>query len=492
MGCRARMPQAAVPPAAATGAIEFCCGCRFLHLGRCSSIPGVIRRLSGCLFASLLLACSSEPRQLQVDITLGYESDALTQAPAVVQVDIEGFDSSNGRIVAASAEPGGSFELGELPRETFVRFDLQGLDADGEVRVRGRSLGFVLNELAAESFPIFAQRSNSWARPPQGLSAGYRRGFAAAVGERFLMLAGGEFGAEASADEKQSVSFYDLLSLSPGSPGKLAFQPHATVVSADGQATLFVGLERALWVDFGSGETTSIDQPPSGLDSFAELAGARAWRGDGASYLVAAAGDTSSDKVLVVSDDRSLSIAKLNTARKLAAIAWVPERGLVVAAGSSSGSGLEVLDPATGLFVERPFPSDATMGAAVVALSSAKLLQLGGSNGADAAATRELDLLCSSNCQSQDTGIVSGEVVRSQRAYRLDPNRILLVGEDAAEFTRSYLVDLGKSSSTEVLLKEPRRWASVVATPLGTVAIVGGYDVDGAPVLSIESFFPSP
>ena len=147
----------------------------------------------------MLFGCSSEARKVEVAITLGYESDAIQAAPAVAQVEVQALAGDGSLIVSSSAEPGGRFELGELPRDTFLSLELSGKSLDGETQVLGRSVGLLLAELASDAIPLFAQRKNSWARPPEGIEEGYRRASAAAVGERFLLLAAPLCSTETSA-----------------------------------------------------------------------------------------------------------------------------------------------------------------------------------------------------------------------------------------------------------------------------------------------------
>ncbi|KYG04401.1 hypothetical protein BE21_46935, partial [Sorangium cellulosum] len=70
--------------------------------------------------------------------------------------------------------------------------------------------------------------------------------------------------------------------------------------------------------------------------------------------------------------------------------------------------------------------------------------------------------------------------------------RLLAVGAEAGEggLTRSFVVDLAAAQVEELPLREPRRGATVVPAPNGTLALLGGVHAEGTPALTVEAFFP--
>ena len=84
------------------------------------------------------------------------------------------------RAVSASAPPGGSFDLGEVPIGDLLTFEASGVDAGETPRVGGRSLGIVIGGVTSETLPIFAQRLGRWSRPPGQLTHSHAGGRAAA------------------------------------------------------------------------------------------------------------------------------------------------------------------------------------------------------------------------------------------------------------------------------------------------------------------------
>lgn len=116
--------------------------------------------------ALALPACSSEPRTVTLDVTPGHEADAFSRAPAVTTVTVEIEDASGTPIAGATSSPGGTFALGEFPRDELVRVSVKGADLGGELRVQGRSVALVPGELASDTWPVFVQRVGEFARPP--------------------------------------------------------------------------------------------------------------------------------------------------------------------------------------------------------------------------------------------------------------------------------------------------------------------------------------
>jgi hypothetical protein len=72
------------------------------------------------------------------------------------------------------------------------------------------------------------------------------------------------------------------------------------------------------------------------------------------------------------------------------------------------------------------------------------------------------------------------------------PQLIVVADESASDpgETHSYVIDVVASTVTEAPLREPRKGAGVTATPLGTLAVLGGVHLDGSPALTVETYFP--
>jgi hypothetical protein len=428
----------------------------------------------------LVCACS-DPQQLVVEITPGHESGAFSEAPAITTMHLVATDSGGGELLTASAAPGGTLSLGELPVDQLVRFEARGEDADGNFSVRGRSLAFVLGALQSDLIGVFAERVERWSRPPGELPHSHKGGVAASLGERYLLLTGGEgLGADAA-----TVAFYDLFALAGTPGGTLGFVPRSLAVSADGQALLAIGDDRALWLDFASGETVELLEAPSGLGSFANVAGGRTIEGPNASYIVGPTRTSApSDRVLIVSRDRSLISARLSAERRGAAATWVDGDGLIIAGGNADAPGVELLKEEETIAAALAFAPDATEGATatVHAVAGQALLLCGG------APVRVVDLRCTADCAPAELSVDLGAL--GDCHAHTHGGRALLVGAGADGVMTSLVVDPAADTSAPLALREERVGGAVLPAPNGTLALLGGARLDGSAVLTVELLFP--
>jgi hypothetical protein len=439
------------------------------------------------VLVGLALAGCSDDRVVTLDVTVGHETDAFQRDPAVTSVEVQAVGIDGAVLSSTASTPGGGFSLGDVPVSDLLRFELYGRDGAGDVRMRGRSLAVVLGAVDAEVLPLFAQRLGFWSRPPGGLTHGHEGGVAGAVGERLLLLTGGT--GHGGGDGE--FAFYDLLSQSGVPGGTLAIVPESLVVSADGGAVLAIADDRAIWLDFAAG-TTADPELPLGLGSWAQVAGGKTVVGPTASYVVGATRtDPPSDRVLVIHPSRGLSAVEMQSERSGAAATWVAETGLVVAGGSATGAGVEVIGDGATESEELPFPADATTRAGAVAgADPAKVVLACGHDGTAAAAVRSFDLRCEASCAGLDLGIDLGVELDACDVFATASGPLVLVGDDGTE-QRSFLLDVDAGTAIELDLREPRRGATPVAAPTGTLALVGGVHVpDGTPALTVEMLFP--
>lgn len=450
-------------------------------------------RSGGYLLAiTLLAACSADPETLALDVTTGHEADALSRAPAVIRLDVAALSGTE-RVASASAVPGGTFDLGELDQGKLLSFEATGVDADGQPVVRGRTLSGVVLGSTGPTVSLFVQRLGEWARPPGGLERTHIGGAAGVVGERYLVLTGGEaaMGTSGSAPS-QSAEFYDLLTHEAVEAAPFPRAARSLVSLSD--RALLVGDDGATWIDF-EGQTSAGAALPQGLVSFADLAG-------GASVLApadtvflvgATRDDAPTDAVLEVAADGSVRAHRLTAPRQGASAAWVAGVGLVVAGGSDSAPGIEVLIEGGAKFEARAFAADATRGAALVVTGGggSEVALLGGLRDGAPAATRLLDAACTTACTATALDALALPALTRAQAYALGAGRLLAVGDDAESgLARSLSVDLGSGTVTELALREPRRGATLLAAPDATLVVMGGVHADGSPALTIERFLP--
>ncbi len=438
-------------------------------------------------FCCLLASACDDPRTITIDVTTGHEDDTFSLDPAVTRIDVIAQGSDGKAVARATSAPGGSFSMGELPVDQFVRLELVGLDASGDKQAGGRSLGVVIGGVDGEVLPVFAQRVERWSRPPGALGHGHDGGVGAVIGERYLMLSGGT-GLEAASED---VAFYDMLSLGGAVGGALSLSPTAIVVSADARAALFIGDDRAAWVDFQEGTSFEVD-PPAEVGSWRHVSGGRTVTGDALSFVVGAtrAGEAS-DRVLIVDAERQLSGATLSAPRAGAAAAYVAEVGLVITGGDAAAAGVEVLRDGETELTPLPFPPDATAGAAAVVGQPEELILVGGDDGSGAIApVRSIDLRCVADCAPVVLTPDLGVLLTGGQAFAASGGTLLVTGNDPDGMLRSFSVYPTTGEVVELPLREPRRGAAVFPAPNATLAVMGGVHADGSPALTVELLLP--
>lgn len=437
--------------------------------------------------ATLVLAAGcSDPLSLTIEVTPGHETDAFTLDPAVTRVTVTALDAGGAELTSATTNPGGGFQLGELPTDQLVRFEVRGSDDNGDLQMRGRSLGFVLGALEAEVFPVFAQRVDAWSRPPGELPHSHVDGLAGVLGERYLVLTGGT----AIGGDPTDVLFYDMLSLGGTAGGSLSAAPKSMAVSKNGRALILIDDEQLIWLDFDSGEGPRLEAP-EGLGAYANVAGGVAVESPDATFIVGATrvGEPS-DRVLIIYADGTLASARLNTARSEAAASWVEGVGLVVAGGSVDGAGVEVIEDGATEADDLPFEPDPVQGAvAALGPGGEQVLLVCGTLAGQPTAARILDLDCGVTCApaplTADMGSLSGCT-----AFK-SGDRVLVTGHNEAGVLESYAIDPIADTVTPLALREQRTGARVVAAPNGTLALIGGAHPDGSAAVTIETLFPS-
>jgi hypothetical protein len=435
------------------------------------------------------LGCGSEelapPGRLA--LTVGQEPDTWSRSPAPVTVEVERIREDGTREhLETLAAPAEHVSLG---RGRVGSYEVRGLDDSAAARVFGRSLLIEPDGFAGATLPLFVGRSGSFARPPGALLHPPGAGFKAAVlARRYALVAG------STPDGFVQTDGYDLGVWAP-----LASSPRLScpadpcrflslAIVAETLA-LGVGDSWGIWFDLISQE--SGDAPlPTGLAGYADVAGgATLMAPDGSAYIVGATrADDPTAAVLEIAADGTLTALSLTSARAGAAAVWVVGRGLVVAGGSDTGAGIELLAEGSGAFVPLSYPADATAGAALVPIDSASALRVGGRNAAGGAAeTAFLALGCGSACAAEPRG--APVALDEASGFSFDGGLGLVVGRASGGETAAFRID-GEGAAEPVPLREPRTGATALRLPTSHVAVVGGVLGDGSPATSIELFAP--
>jgi hypothetical protein len=390
-----------------------------------------------------------------------------------------------------------SFDLGDVDPSELLGFVVSCVNAAGTNVMGGQSLSGIPAGDVEDGLPIFVEPFGVWARPPGGLLDTHVAGLTGVtegnLPEQDLVLGGGTSVMSAAGTVgTTSNDEYDLFALQ-GTTGADFPAPPTSLDELDTSAFVFSGSD-AWNIDFGESSITSLT-PPAGLASFADVAGGATIQDPaGDTYIVGATrSGTPTDAVLKIANaDGTLSAIQLTVKRAGAAALWTTA-GLLVVGGSSTGSGAELISAADCGVSSLPFPHDPTVGAGAVVTTSGVLLVGGTTNGAPAY-RRTLDPTCGTGCNFMNVGQPLPALDRVA-AFNVGTQdgvaKVLAVGSDAkTAATRTFLVGLS-GDATELLLKEPRRGASVVPTSNGYLAILGGlHTADGSPAFSVEMLLP--
>jgi len=478
--------------------------------------PPRVRRL----FPSLLLllpACSNTPAAISIDITAGQETTAFSEAPAVTTVAVT-ITSLDGSInTTLNPAPGQAFDFGDgFDNTEQISISVAGTNSSSTQPILGgQSLSGLLLSSIEGGITVFAQRKYQWSRPWGGLAASHVDGVATVVEERFLSLSGGHAATGDTTSTATNVDTYDLFGLTGDATTPPLFSGAQTIVpipvssnNTDTQA-LFLSDSGPQLYDYtlGSADTTNAALDlPAGVTAWSDVTGGAVLSdGSGRAFVVGATRSSgATDVVLDIEVDSNgdvvLTNFPLNAKRAGAAAAYIAGVGLVVAGGSATGGGVEVLSPTGAGFVLQGgyLPINVT-GAGVVTDGATNGVWLLG--GVDAmgnpAPTLHLPLSsCGAGCMpdTPNTALQLPNALVGVSAYMLTNGSLLAVGnEPGGGFTRSFIVDVGvgvQMPVTEALLKEPRKGAAVIPAPNATLALLGGEHADGTPALSVELFLP--
>ena len=419
-------------------------------------------------------------------LDLGKETDALTRAPAIVQIRVDSVDASgNAKTISTASLPASAIDLGWMNVDAVATLRVLGLDSTGSALVGGQSLAIRFGIADGQTLPIFVQRVGELARLPQAPSE-TRIGptLATAVGGRYVFIAGG-------TDSAASLSpqLYDLLELTTvASPPTLPRAPKSVAVV--GAVAWLIDEMGATQYDLSNGASAVVVGPSGG--SYADIAGgATVVTKGGSQYVVGATRTTGAptNKILALDASGNPSWLTLTTPRLGAAAAWSDTTGLVVAGGSAAGAGVEIVEivrtaATTGSALA--YPSDPSVGAGAASLDGDRFVLLAGGilpDGSDAG-VRVVDLACASQCALASWTALP-TVITSAQAFSIDEASGVVVGSEPSSAT-THLFRVTSGNATEIPTRVPHQGARALASPIGprgSVLLAGG-----APEL--ESFEP--
>lgn len=417
-----------------------------------------------------VLAGCATPATGVVTLDMGLEEGVLTREPKVTTLVVETTLADGGVLALARATlPADSLDLGELQKDDVGALRVRGEDARGVTVVAGESLAVRFGALQSTTLRVFIQRRGELARLPAPFAEPPPAALTALLADRYVL---GVDGAR--------TALYDLANYAPlASPPALPFAPKSVIIF--GTRALLIA-DKAAVFDFADQSTTTLEAPAGG--AFAEVAGGLGVHGsDGVAFVVGGtrrAGEATA-KVLRIAADGALSWVSLASPRLGAGAAWMDGRGVVVAGGSATAPGLEVLASTALVGAPLAFPPEPSSGVAVARLDASRVAVA-------SPGLRVADVTCASACALAPLAVegASGLVLANATALSVPGPEAggvtaLLAGADAQGATR--VVAVSGAGAKEVTIKVPRARASLVLLPTGSAALFGG-------AREVESFRP--
>jgi hypothetical protein len=315
--------------------------------------------LLSCAAAS---ACNSSTDAGSIQILIGEQTDTFTQAPPVTKIVVTsevaadaGYSST---VLATAPYSATSIDLGTQDEETVATIEVAGEDANGVQLVYGQSVPVEFGALAGSpALPIFVQRLGQNANLPNPLADARPAPTLAMLSGRFLIEGGGSDSTLSTTTNVYDFAQFDEISGPPTLP--VAAQSMPIV----GTIALVISSTGAAYYDFSGSTDTQINVPPptDGTYGWADVAGGQSIYDsyDNLWFVVGATqtSGTATQAVLEL-DTNDLSNStyltgnlhwiSLSAPRLGASAAWVPTGDqLVVAGGSATAAGLEILQLST-------------------------------------------------------------------------------------------------------------------------------------------------
>ncbi len=438
------------------------------------------------------VACSSKD-SATIQLETGGETDTFTQSPVPTTLLVQSFDTSNppnATTLASQPFPVTSVDLGNQSESTSATLVVSGLDANMQPLIYGASLLLDFGGLVDETVPIFVQRVGESARLPGTLDA-RTAPLLSQVQSEFVFVAGAN--EQAFATTSQLYDFGQLLPFTAPPPMPVIPLSMAVVGTV---AMLFDGTGATY---FDLSQNASAQVPALAGHSFAEVAGGQTIvASDGTTYVVGGTrtiGSPTATVLRINPNDASnanyppgnLSWLSLSAPRFGASATFVANYGIVVAGGSATAAGVEVLpvlsatSPITGSAL--PYPPDPTVGAGAATTDNASTVVLAGGllpTGADPG-VRVLALSCTT-CTAT-TSLTLPTPIGTANTFDIDPCHLLVVGNELASgLTHVFLVTDPEQTSacpavgsvSEIATKVPHENANAIVSPVGSVVILGG------------------
>jgi hypothetical protein len=477
----------------------------------------------GFLAYPLLLSCNSAANGT-IQIITGEETDTFTQIPVPTTLLVQAEDptTSDKTTLASVPYPTDTIDLGNQDQDAVASLLVSAMvGTNGPELVYGASIPLQYGALDGETLPIFVQRVGQNARLPNPPADTRQAPTLAVLSDRFLIIGGGSEASTSFTTQVYDFAQFSLLDPPPVLPVVPASMPLVGTV-----ALLLDSLGNASYYDFSQDVAQPVTAPVDATGfTFADVAGGETiydgTDGTGYVFVVGATrttGFSPTKAVLMINPNDTSNAAyptgaltwlSLSAPRLGASAAWVGGEGLVVAGGSPTANGVEVLaitaSQTPGVGTALDFPPDPSSGSGMTALGQQFVLLAAGltPSGADAG-VREIDLACvqatSVPCAPTPWGPNGGALpaladgtnaITSASAFTFDAADAFVVGSEPMSSPTpglTHTFTLTSAGAVEVPTKVPHTNAAAIVSPMLSSVLVFGGSTGG----EIESFTPAP
>lgn len=466
-----------------------------------------MRRAALWVLLPVLSACSSTDTGT-IQILIGEETDTFTATPVPSQIVISALDTSGDLTTLATASyPTTSIDLGQQNENTVANIQVEGEDPSGNELIFGQSVQVQYGAIASSTLPVFVQRVGENARVPNPLADSRSLPTLATLSSRFLIVAAGSDSSLSSTTVVYDFAQFDEVSSPPTMP---VVPSSMAIVGTVGLLISSGSPGSAAYFDFsGSSPTvTGVDPPGNAPFTWGDVAGGQTiYDTSGYIYVVGATQTSGSPTTAILqinTNDLSntayptgnLAWVQLSEPRRGASAAMVPGVELVVAGGSASAAGVEILPVGKPMGTPCNYPFDPSVGSGMAELANGgtQFLIAGGAlpaSGADAgtqsAGVRVVDVSnCVGDTYKPTPWSSLPEPLTNCSVFSLNSGaQGFLVGSEIGGLTHTFV--LNSTAAIEIPTKVPHTNAVGFLSPVNSVLIVGGNDAG-----EFESFIPTP
>jgi hypothetical protein len=399
-------------------------------------------------------ACSAQD-SATIQITLGDQADALATSTSI-EIDAVG-TSGTPTVLATASLPASTIDLGSQSEGTGeVVLEVKGLNAQQTVNAFGTSIPLLYSAIVGEPLPLFVQRVGEFAGMPGPFTDARQAPVMAIVQGQYLFVAGGSLpvgvdggvvacatsadGGVAETSPTLTTQLYDFSQFAPlGAPPSMPGIPASLAFA--GTVGWLINGAGGTYYDLGSDSAVVIPTPPGA--SFSDVAGGATVTDDnGAQYIVGATRTSGAATQWVLKvDPNDTSNTNypygnptwftLFSPRLGASATWVSGLGLVVAGGSATASGVEIIGPSSTTGSPLNYPPDPSVGAGAATLDPTHILVAGGilPGGLDAGA-RSLDLSCRTSTCAPTLWAALPVAIGTAQSFTFSATDALVVGNE--------------------------------------------------------------